>query len=312
MEVCGGCSHILQPVRSWHKNDPDYTYIRIRNYGCDPCGVLFTLGFVAIHIDTDDPCDGSADRTYHATKPATQLTYMGSPIPGSKVWWQAGSTQVTVRIPVDHWSDCCEDWCYKWEIGCDHAPPISLNIADDWIDDPCDCDMYPAEVKKFMEIYKWHDPITEDDITDEIYCEDFEDPCVVHDNFDAIDVNADGDTWILTDKRSHSPDHSFHNTQHDEYMPNAHDMLEFNMGGPGLDVSGYDELKVEFWHWMQGDFVDPNIIDYGYVEYKTNIADPWTFADGLFYDNDWELVTFTISVYMSELMFRIMTFIKCL
>jgi hypothetical protein len=301
-EFPGPC--VLQPIRSWDKCNPDYVYIKIRNYGMCPGGLPYAIGFVGIMID--DECDCSFDRYFHASAPATQLSDMGGPIAGSRVWWGgANQNQVTVRIPREFWADCCDELCYAWEVWCPTGACGNVYDAAGCgikIEDPCDCDMYDAEVKKFMEIYKWHDPITEDDITDEIYCEDFEDPCVVHDNFDAVDANADGDTWILTDKRSHSPDHSFHNTQHDEYMPNAEDYLIMDMGdpglGPGLDVSGYDELKVEFWHWMQGDFVDPTILDYGWVEYSFTgaFAGEEVFAGGLYYDNDWELVTFTIDV----------------
>jgi hypothetical protein len=247
-------------------------------------------------------CDGTEDKIYTADTGDTQLWYLGAQIPGSYVWWLVGNTKITVRIPVEFWADCCEDPCYKWRVYGPHVPR-GINTADDWIDDPCDCDMYPAEVKKFIEIYRWHDPITEDDITDEIYCEDFEEQCDVHDNFDSIDANADGDTWTLTDKQSHSADHSYHNTQHDTYMPNAEDYLLMDMGdpglGPGLDVSGYDELLVSFWHRIDGDMVDSTILDYGWVEYSfTGCFCPVcaVFAGGLYYDNDWEEVTFTIDV----------------
>ena len=133
----------------------------------------------------------------------------------------------------------------------------------------------PAVVKKFLEIYKYHSEEEPDEVV-EIFCEDFEDPCTIYENWATIDMPVWGyngalDTWTWSSKRSCSPDHSMHSTSFDTYLPLQHDILELNMGGAGVDVSAYDEIEVCYNSWVEGDTFDPGdgstvIQDSGHVE----------------------------------------------
>ena len=82
-------------------------------------------------------------------------------------------------------------------------------------------DCGPAEIKKFLEIYKQVIIPGDPDMTEEIYCTDFEEPCDIYDEWATFDMyptwgdNGAIDTWTWSDKRSNSPDHSFHSTSFD-------------------------------------------------------------------------------------------------
>jgi len=306
---------MLQPLKVKTRCTEDFVWIKFINQGmCGP-GLVnheWPIGKVTIKIKGD-----LGSKTYTTdlgdASGGTKLYHGATQIPGSTVSRSGGhpaptNSVVTIKIPraVDpasgkqYWSGCCDEIEWYYYVGCSMGTPglNENNAASEggWQPDFCDCDMYDAEVKKFIEVYKWHDPITADDITEKIFCEDFEDPCQVMDKWDAVDVGPDGDTWIVSDKRSVSASHSYHNTQHATYMPNAEDYLIFHNGTGGLDVAGMDELKVEFQHWMKADYVAPNILDYGWVEYSFTGTWPGTFAGGLYYDNGWTLEEFTIDV----------------
>jgi hypothetical protein len=163
----------------------------------------------------------------------------------------------------------------------------------------------PAEVKKFLEIYKYHSEEDPDEV-EEIYCTDFEDPCEIYDNWATFDAPVWGDngaidTWTWSGKRSNSPGHSFHSTAFDTYLPSQLDYLVLNMGGSGIDVSAFGEVEVCFWHWMQGDAFDTGdgtiiIQDAGYVETSFD-GSTWTQVGEEYYDVDeWEEECFTVDV----------------
>lgn len=161
------------------------------------------------------------------------------------------------------------------------------------------CREQPAVIKKFGEIYKYWDDETPGE-TVEVYCEDFEDPCEIYENWATIDQpiwgdNGALDTWTWSEKRSHSPDHSMHSTAFDIYLPNQLDFLVLN----GVDVSEYDDVELDFWHWMEGDAIDDGgsyiIQDGGYVEYSFDGV-TYTQISEVFYDNDWENEVFDIDV----------------
>jgi len=296
----------LQPLDVKTKCTADFVWIRFVNKGMNgPVNHERPMDMVKVRLK------GDLGNRWYTSDPGditggTQVMWGAGAIPGSTVSRSGGypattNSVVTFKIPreesgTQYWAGCCDviEWYYY--VQCGYGGGTNENNAASeggWQPDFCDCDMYDAEIKKFIEIYKWHDPITEDDITETIFCEDFEDPCEFMDKWYSVDHNADGDTWLLSTNRFVSGGHSAHNTQHATYMPNAYDDLVFDNGTGGLDVSGYNELKVCFQHWMQADYVAPNILDYGYVEYKLD-GGPWTFAGGLYYANGWQEECFII------------------
>jgi hypothetical protein len=120
-------------------------------------------------------------------------------------------------------------------------------------------DCGPAEIKKFLEIYKEQEV---PEITDNLYCTDFEDPCEFYDEWATFDKSPDWgnngaiDTWTWTDKRANSPTHSFHSTAGDTYLMNQHDILEFNMDTEGLYMGNetdviYDYVNISWAQWME-------------------------------------------------------------
>jgi hypothetical protein len=152
-------------------------------------------------------------------------------------------------------------------------------------------------VKLFLDVYKL-DPLP----NEQIYCTDFEDPGDIYNHWETYDgVNPDGDgtggvggidTFCWSDARSHSPTHSYRCTQFaDHYLGNQYDFLETSIENPeDPDNPGtylYDEIEVQFWHWMEGELLedagDPSgsgvAEDYGELYYTTNPALPmsaWT------------------------------------
>jgi hypothetical protein len=162
-----------------------------------------------------------------------------------------------------------------------------------------------AEIKKFLEIWKWVDEPGDPDVWEEIYCTDFEEPCDIYDEWATYDLypewgpNGAIDTWTWSDKRSNSPDHSFHSTSFDTYLGNQFDILELRFDGAGIDVSAYSDVHLTFSHWMEGDAIIVNgttiIQDGGYVEYSFDES-TWNIVPGseVFYDNDWTDESFTI------------------
>jgi hypothetical protein len=178
-------------------------------------------------------------------------------------------------------------------------------------------DCGPAEIKKFLEIYEKEttpgDPGEEEDI----YCEDFEDPCDFYDVWATFDMKPDWgpngalDTWTWTDQRSNSPSHSFRSTAFDTYLGNQFDVLLFDSSKAGLDFSAYDTIDIEFSHWMEGDAIMVGDIltiqDGGYVEYQWD-AGGWTQLGDVFYDNDWTDELFNIDVLGTVLEVRFVFF----
>lgn len=95
---------------------------------------------------------------------------------------------------------------------------------------------------------------------EEIYCSDFEDPYDIYNNWQTVDGGGEPpDTWTL---KYSGYTHYFHCTQFDVYLPSQLDYLVLNMGGSGLDISGYNEVELCFDHWCEGEYA----WDVGYVE----------------------------------------------
>jgi hypothetical protein len=236
----------------------------------------------------------------------------GIVIPGVEV---LGFTTECVEIRIDR--SILPDPC--------KVDPIAMEIrihgitySGEWMHAILDDVMYdcgPAEIKKFLEIYKQVIIPGDPDMTEEVYCTDFEEPCDIYDEWATFDMyptwgdNGAIDTWTWSDKRSNSPDHSFHSTSFDTYLGNQFDILQLLP----IDVSDYYEVVFNFSHWMEGDAIDvggvTTIQDGGYVEFKFD-ADPWAMVPGseVYYDNDWTDESFTIPVTGDELSIRFVFF----
>jgi plastocyanin len=117
----------------------------------------------------------------------------------------------------------------------------------------------PVPCKFFVDIYEKIEP---DPIM--LYCTDFEDNCDIYNNWRTVDVDAAGngciDTWTWSDARYHSEGHSFKNTMFDMYKGNQLDYLECTIS---FDVSWQEEVCVEFWAWVEGDYLYTD----GFIDY---------------------------------------------
>jgi hypothetical protein len=168
----------------------------------------------------------------------------------------------------------------------------------------------PAQVKKFIEIFKKVViPGTPDNQVD-LYCEDFEDPCEIALNWSTIDMpdwlyNGALDTWTWSAQRYASPGHSMHSTSFDQYLPMQWDILELGFGGAGLDVSAYDSINITWQQFVEGDIQGTLLQDYGYFEYSFDDA-IWTQAGINYYDSGgaWQTVLLNIPVTGNTMYFR--------
>lgn len=91
-------------------------------------------------------------------------------------------------------------------------------------------------------------------------------------SWEAYDWDGDGSTWYYTEKRSHSPTHSFHTQEDylDTYELDAHDSLilenwfhlpdTIEVGGLEYPVAG---AYLSFWHWCEGEVTAGGDADYG-------------------------------------------------
>ncbi|RLF47511.1 MAG: hypothetical protein DRN29_02295 [Thermoplasmata archaeon] len=108
-------------------------------------------------------------------------------------------------------------------------------------------------------------------------CWDMEECFLV--SWEARDWNKDGSTWYYTEKRNHSPTHSFH-SQEDylaTYEYNAHDSLILKEGFTIPDTIKVGNLTypvvhayLSFWHWCKGEVTNDGEpfgtpVDYGQV-----------------------------------------------
>jgi hypothetical protein len=266
----------VHPLLVEAKCDPDYVYFRFTNWGKSR-GNWVNMDKVVIrarYLGTYDTEIGDAepDKMYKgvSTIPGSLVTRSGgypNPTPGV----------VEIRLPrgTGYWGDCCDPTEWKYTVYQKFDPANYNTYSRGWLADPCTGDFYPAEVKKFLEIYKYHSE-SEPSEEVEIYCEDFEDPCEIYENWATIDMPVWGfngaiDTWTWSSKRyCDSAGHSMHSTAFDTYLPLQHDILELNMGSGGVDVSAFNEVRVCYNSWVEGDSFDPGvgpeiIQDYGEV-----------------------------------------------
>ena len=176
-----------------------------------------------------------------------------------------------------------------------------------WPDDEQQCG--PAEVKKFIEVFKKKTIAGTPDTVKDLYCEDFEDPCEIALNWSTIDMPVWGyngalDTWTWSAKRYASPGHSMRSTSFDQYLPNQWDILELGFGGAGLDVSAYDNINITWKQFVEGDFQGTSLQDYGYFEYSYDDA-IWTQAGINYYDSNgaWETITLSMPTTGEDTMY---------
>jgi hypothetical protein len=101
-------------------------------------------------------------KTYISTLADPTHLYRGATlIPGAVVtrtggWPAQGDAVVIVEIPRDgvYWGLCCDLIQWRYEVY--HASlPANFQLAPGWFESPCIGDFYPAEVKKFIEVYKY-------------------------------------------------------------------------------------------------------------------------------------------------------------
>jgi hypothetical protein len=110
------------------------------------------------------------------------------------------------------------------------------------------------------------------------------------------------DTWNLSTLRKNSGSNSYHCTINTNYYGNQYDVLEMKNG---LDLKNVINVSVSFMHWCEGDSYEDDgsthIMDYGEVEFYAPLDGIWTWIPlkdlsltSVYYDNDWEEVSFTI------------------
>ena len=128
---------------------------------------------------------------------------------------------------------------------------------------------------------------------EEIYYTDFEDLDDIYENWSAID--GDGgpqiDTWTL--KQTEYQQY-FHCTAFEYYLEDQLDYLILDRGGSGLDISGYNEVRLCFDHYCAGEGEGELLKDYGYVAISFDgFTTPGTQISPGYYDNFWEEVCLT-------------------
>lgn len=195
--------------------------------------------------------------------------------------------------------------CEVWISDINLLPAMPVDCYDLAIDlskcaiggGPC---LIDCEVKAFLDIFRM-DPIP----NEKIICTDFEDVAEIYNNWDSVDDTTDStsgpggiDTFTWTDKRSHSPSHSFRCTQFDDhYLGNQLDYLTTSFE----NIEGYEEIEIQFWQWCEGELVDGGgagdiLEDYGYVECSLD-GGPWTDWGEYYWDTEgeWELISLNIT-----------------
>jgi hypothetical protein len=312
--VSAGPSQASNTYNVYATSDCDYIYLYMEILG--PTGGPSSWGF----DDVDLRIPGTGTFYLDTT------TYAGitcePPLDGVSPYYNPTEIRID-RSLID--GDCnTEDFTLRFQFNCDWGEICTWQSCSPlgWPEFNYDCG--PAEIKKFIEIYKeWDEP----EFEEEIYCTDFEEPCDIYEEWSTLDKSPDWgpngaiDTWTWTDKRSHSPDHSFHSTAFDTYLMNQHDILEFNMGGQGLSMFNesmvrYDFVDINFSHWMEGDSIVVGttrlIQDGGYVEYKFEGGGGdglWHSLSETFYETtDWDMLNFTIPVEGDYLFVRFVFF----
>jgi hypothetical protein len=152
--------------------------------------------------------------------------------------------------------------------------------------------MGDATVKAFVDIYE--KSLGEEHI---LYETSFEDNWDIYNNWVQIDedcaLGGYYDSWSWSDARSKSGSHSMKSTMYDIYKGNQDDYLQMTRG---IDLSGQDGVKVEFYTWVEGDgtihdYYD-NYLPYDWLGFMigdgSGFINPYTTLDFL----DWNTMAF--------------------
>ncbi|HEC76871.1 MAG TPA: hypothetical protein ENI33_06410, partial [Thermoplasmatales archaeon] len=93
---------------------------------------------------------------------------------------------------------------------------------------------------------------------------------------DFMVIDEDGvccDWWNISTQRVHSGEYSMKSSRYAEYMPCQDNILQTRKPN---DMSMYDEGYLEFWFWVEGDWVNTYWpYDYGYVEASDDGGETW-------------------------------------
>jgi len=229
----------------------------------------------------------------------------GNPIINSIVEW-GDQSFVEVKIPKTNWSDC-QEWAYiissstyctfppdcknpSWgnESHPSNTPPdnefLSFTCSYGY---GCYCGVAFKALVDIYEIIPGECEI--------IYETDFENLSDNIDEWEAISLDENPDTWNLSENRSKSSSRSFHCTKNEKYYGNAIDILQMK---DLIDTSDANNITLSFWHWCEGDTYTSNsniiIADYGDIEIYAYIDSSWTWISlsdlgisNLYYDNNW-------------------------
>jgi carboxypeptidase T len=108
-------------------------------------------------------------------------------------------------------------------------------------------------------------------------------PDVLSDGVEAGNPGWTADApWAITTEASHSPSHSWSDSPGGSYSRD----LDVSLTSPVFDLSGYQNLRLDFWHTYDIEphpNPDPGYrYDYGSVEYSTDGGSSWT--EAAFYD----------------------------
>lgn len=93
---------------------------------------------------------------------------------------------------------------------------------------------------------------------------------------DFMVIDEDGvccDWWNISTQRVHSGEYSMKSSRYAEYMPCQDNILQTRKPN---DMSMYDEGYLEFWFWVEGDWISTYWpYDYGYVEASDDGGETW-------------------------------------
>ncbi|MBC7081579.1 MAG: immune inhibitor A [Thermoplasmatales archaeon] len=124
--------------------------------------------------------------------------------------------------------------------------------------------------------------------------------------WDVFSWDGDQATWYWTEKRSHSPTHSYHSqpdylATYEAYSFDSLVLHDYFAIPTTIEVDGRTQpvtgAYLTFWHWCEGEFDGTNPIDYGVVRLETAAPPPASaIVGGPYYDTDGEWVQETIDI----------------
>jgi len=302
----------LTPFSIVAMTDGTNVYFNLSLVGLNQYGVHEPIGDCGIYVTTDG---GVTWKYYTNTETQTQMYNGVTPIAGSSVvrhggYYNGDKSPYSINITIPRagiWGTCCQTTWWQPVIFASTVHNFPYDHTNynygggphqGWFNDIAILDVYPATVKKFIEVYKQRYVPGKNFSANytNIYCENFENPCEINLNWTTLDMPVWGyngalDTWTWSSKRYCSASHSMHSTSFDTYLPDQYDILMLGFGGSGLDVSKYDSINISWCQWIQGEALKTGngsiltLQDYGYFEYSfTGLDGSWT-QDGVDYYN---------------------------